>query len=205
MLILTSGLLFMLSFFLPSHFTSHNLEAIIGYAKHNQVGYQVYIILFFPIAFYLLWKKQIKTTFYFSTSFLFLNNDLFESVIDLFFNAIPIWTNGLLRFVIPFLLITWIGIFLIRKSVNQKSYRLYFIFILFIVGFYLTVNNRNCLTEFVSGTGYYSFNLNLWLNNCGAYYAWWTSPILFNFGLFNEIIMKKTVANITLDTTGIID
>jgi hypothetical protein len=193
-LIIISGLLFMLSFFLPSHLTSHSLEENIEFVKNNQVGYQVYIILFFPIAFYLFWKKHIKTSFYFSASFLILNNDLFEHVIDLFFNAVPFWINGLLRFVIPLLLITCIGIFFIKKSVKQSRHKWYLVFILFIIGFYFTVNDRSCMIEFVSDTGFKSYDLTLWFNNCGTNYAWWISPILFNIGLYNEIRRSKTVA-----------
>ncbi len=58
------------------------------------------------------------------------------------------------------------------------------------------------MVEFISDPGFWSFDLTLWFNNCGTYYAWWTSPILFNIGLYNEIRRSKTVANITLDPAG---
>lgn len=190
-LLTISGFLFLLSFFLPSHLTSHSFEEIFGFAKQNQVGYQIYIILLFPVAFYLFWKKQIKISFYYSIFFIYLNNDLFESVIDLFFNAIEFWSNGLLRFVIPFFLVILVGTFLVRTAVKQKNPKCYLVFILFISGFYLTVNHRYCMIEFISDMGFKSYNLMIWINNCGAYYAWWTSPILFNIGVYNQIIDRK--------------
>ena len=50
------------------------------------------------------------------------------------------------------------------------------------------------MIEFVSDTGFKSYDLTLWFNNCGTNYAWWISPILFNIGLYNEIRRSKTVA-----------
>lgn len=155
------------------------------------MGYQVYLILLFPLAFYLLWKNYINAAFYFSAIFIFLNNDLFESVIDLVFNSIPFWTSGLFRFVIPLLLVSIFGTFLLRRSLQRNSYWWYWRFIIFMIGFYLVVNDRNSRIEFISDVGFRKYDLILWFNNCGTYYAWWAAPILLNTGLFCQIQNSK--------------
>jgi len=181
----------MTSFFLPSRFLNYDFQTILKYAKSNQIGYQVYFLVIFPISLALLFFRNSKVVVYFSTAFLFINNDLFESSIDLIFNDYPLWTTGLFRFIIPLIIVILVGLWLINKSLNKKSYLWYAAFLLLIIGFYLIINDRNCMIEFVSDMGFKKYDLSIWFSNCGTYYAWWLSGILLNIGIVIDLIANK--------------
>ncbi|MFT4697381.1 MAG: hypothetical protein ACI9SJ_000502 [Flavobacteriaceae bacterium] len=188
-----SVLIFLLSFFLPSRLTNYDFATIISYAKNNQIGYSIYGLLFFPIVLLLILFKKYFIGICLSTFIILTQIDSFDRFLD-FLTADNKSTIGI-EDTYPFLLVTSLVIYLVYKSVKSKKWNWYISFISLVILSYLIFNDRNCTIEFVEDMGFKKYDIGVWFSNCGTYYAWWTSAILINIGLFNEIKREKTVVN----------
>jgi hypothetical protein len=185
-------LILIASIFLPSRLTSYDLETIISFAKTDQVGYSPYILLLFPIALILILTKKLKAGFIVSTLLLLINTTLFEELLYVVFHKSDLTFLILLDRSIPFLIYSTIFISMIYQVFKKNSWIWYGTFICILIASYIWLNDSNCTIKFISDMGMKTYDLTIWFQNCGTYYAWWTAPILLNIGLFNEI---KTVAN----------
>ena len=188
----TAILILIASIFLPSRLTSYDLETIILYAKNDQIGYSPYILLLFPISLILVLTKKLKAGFIGSTLLLLTNTTLFEDLLYVVFHKSDLTFLILLDRSLPFLLYSAIFISLFYQVFQKKSWIWYGTFICILIASYIWLNDSNCTIKFISDMGIKTYDLKIWFQNCGTYYAWWTAPILLNIGLFNEI---KTVAN----------
>ncbi|GAB3230111.1 hypothetical protein J0A67_16265 [Algoriphagus aestuariicola] len=190
-------LIFLLSFFLPSRLTSYDFATIISFAKSNQIGYGIYGLLLFPIILLLILMKKYLIGIYLSTFLLLTQLDLIDHFIDFLADDGSLLGIGATSILYPFLLVTFLFIWLIYKSIKSKKWTWYISFVVLVILTYLFLNDRNCTMEFVADMGFQKYDIGLWFSNCGTYYAWWTSAILIQIGLFNEIKIKETVANST--------
>jgi hypothetical protein len=182
-----------MSFFLPSILTSYDFATIVSFAKSNQIGYGIYGLLLFPIVLLLILIKKYLAGIYISTFFILTQLDSIDRFID-FFTADSESTIGI-EYTYPFVFVTAILTWLIYKSVKSKKWTWYLSFVAIIILSYVVYNDRNCMIEFVADMGFKNYDIRVWFTNCGTYYAWWTSSILINIGLFNEIKKIETVAN----------
>ncbi len=189
---------FLLSFFLPSRLTNYDFETIISFAKSNQIGYGIYGLLLFPIILLLILSKKYLIGIYLSTFLLVTQLDSIDHFIDFLAadnkSFFGIEATSILY---PFLILTFLFIWLVFKSIKSKKWTWYISFIVLVILTYLFLNDRNCMIEFVADMEIQKYDIGLWFSNCGTYYAWWISAILINIGLFNEIKRERTVANKT--------
>ena len=190
----TATLILIASIFLPSRLTSYDLDTIISFAKTDQIGYAPYILLLFPIALGLTLTKRLKIAFIVSTFLLLTNTTLFEDLLSFILHYKDLTLFYTLDRASPFLIYCAIFTWLIYQTLKRDSWICYGIFICLIIASYIWLNNSNCTIKFISDMGMKTYDLRIWFQNCGTYYAWWTAPILLNIGLFNEI---KTVASST--------
>lgn len=189
-------LIFLLSFFLPSRLTSYDFATILSFAKSNQIGYGIYGLLLFPVILVFLLMKKYSIGIYVSTFLLLTQLNFFDHFTDfLSSNNESLLNIDSTSILYPFLLLTLLFIWFVFKSIQSKKWNWYISFITLVILAYLFFNDRNCMVEFVADTGFQKYDIGLWFSNCGTYYAWWTSSILINIGLFNEIKREKTVAN----------
>jgi hypothetical protein len=187
-------LILIASIFLPSRLTSYDLKTIISFAKTDGIGYAPYILLLFPITLRLVLTKKLKAGFIVSTFLLLINTTLFEDLLYVVFHKSDLTFLILLDRSLPFLLYTAIFMSLFYQVFKKNSWICYGTFICLLIASYIWVNDSNCTIKFISDMGMKTYDLRIWFQNCGTYYAWWTAPILLNIGLFNEL---KTVANKT--------
>ena len=187
-------LILIASIFFPSRLTSYDLETIISFAKTDGIGYAPYILLLFPITLILVLTKKLKAGFIVSTILLLINTTLFEDLLYVVFHKSDLTFLILLDRSLPFLLYIAIFMGLFYQVFKKNSWIWYWTFICVLIASYIWVNDSNCTIKFISDLGMKTYDLRIWFQNCGTYYAWWTAPILLNIGLFNEL---KTVANKT--------
>ncbi len=185
-------LILIASIFLPSRLTSYDLETIISFAKTDQIGYSLYILLLFPIALIFVLTKKLKAGFIVSTLLLLTNTTLFEDLLYVVFHKSDLTFQILLDRSLPFLIFSAIFMSLFYQVFKKNSWIWYGTFICILIASYIWLNDSNCTIKFISDMGMKTYDLTIWFQNCGTYYAWWTAPILLNIGLFNEI---KTEAN----------
>ncbi|PTB98041.1 hypothetical protein C9994_00350 [Marivirga lumbricoides] len=185
-------LILIISIFLPSRLTSHDLETIISFAKTDQIGYTPYILLLFPISFGLVLAQKLKLALITSTTLLLINTTLFENLLYFLLHNYDLTFLNALERAAPLLIYCTIFIWLIYKAVKINSWRWYSAFICLIVVSYIWLNDINCTIKFILDMGIKTYDLRIWFQNCGTYYAWWTAPILLNVGLFYEV---KTLVN----------
>lgn len=191
-LTIIAGLIFLLSFFLPSRLTSYGLETIISFAKSNQIGYSPYIALLFPIAFGFFLARKLKIAFITSAILIIINSDQFENSLNYILSDNELLGWGFVNRLLPYLILCGLSVWLVYKSLNTSKWSWYSTFVALTIASYIWLNDRNCTIEFVSDMGFKKYDLVLWFNNCGTYYAWWTAPILLNIGLFNQIRNKNS-------------
>lgn len=191
-LTIIAGLIFLLSFFLPSRLTSYDLETIISFAKSNQIGYSLYVMILFPIAFGFLFCRKFKIAFIISIILILINSDQFESALNFILSDNELFGWGFVNRILPYLILCGLSIWLVYKSLNTNKWIWYFTFIGVTITSYLWLNDRNCTIEFFADYGIKRYDIPLWFNNCGTYYAWWIAPIILNIGLFNEIRNKNS-------------
>lgn len=194
-----STLVIISSIFLPSRLTSYELETIIAFAKTDQIGYSPYILMLFPIALLLTLTKKIKAGFIISTLLLLTNTTLFEDLFHVVFHNSDLSFLVFLDRSLPFLLYATIFISLFYQVFKKNSWIWYGTFTCLLIASYIWLNDSNCTIKFISDMGMKTYDLRIWVQNCGTYYAWWTAPILLNIGLFNEI---KNVDNDDYKTKG---
>ena len=187
-------LILIASIFLPSRLTSYDLETIISFAKTDGIGFVPYILLLFPITLILVLTKKLKAGYIVSTILLLINTTLFEDLLYAIFHKSDLTFLILLDRSLPFLLYTAIFMGLFYPVFKKNSWIWYWTFICVLIASYIWVNDSNCTIKFISEMGMKTYDLRIWFQNCGTYYAWWTAPILLNIGLFNEL---KTLANKT--------
>lgn len=185
-------LILIASIFLPSRLTSYDLETIISFAKTYQIGFSPYILLLFPIALILVLTKKLKAGFIVSTFLLLTNTTLFEDLLYVVLHRPDLTFLDILNRSLPFLIYTAIFTVLFYQVVKKNSWIFYGTFICILITSYFWLNDSNCTTKFISDMGIKTYDLRIWFQNCGTYYAWWTAPIFLNIGLFNEF---KTIAN----------
>jgi hypothetical protein len=179
----TGTLILLVSILLPSRLTSQGFETIIYFAKSNQIGFTPYILLLFPVALGLALTKNLKTAFAVSTILILTNTTLFE---DFLYNFFHIADLTFLR-LLPFLAYATIFVITFYIMIRKANWTWYGAFICLQIISYLWVNDGNCTINFISDMGIQTYDLRVWFQNCGSYYAWWTAPILLNIGLFNEL------------------
>lgn len=192
-LTIIAGLIYFLSFFFPSRLASYDLGTISDFAKIYAIGYSPYIMLLFPILYVMLLFNRIWQTFKLSIILILINNGSFENALDFFVSNSEFSVWGFLSRVLPYLTLIVLLIWLVTKSLKAKKWTWYFVFIAATVVSYLWFNDANCTILFVSDIGIKKNDLELWFTNCGTYYAWWSSPIIFNIGLFYQIRMNNCI------------
>lgn len=185
-------LILIVSIFLPSRLTSYDLETIISFAKTDQIGYSPYILLLFPIALILVLTKKLKAGFIISTLLLLTNTTLFEDLLHVVFHKPDLTFLIILDRSLPFLMYSATFMILFYQVFKKNSWIWYGTFICILIVSYIWLNDSNCTIKFISDIGMRTYDLTIWFQNCGTYYAWWTAPILLNIGLFNEIRQDLT-------------
>lgn len=188
----TGTLILLVSLLLPSRLMSYDFETIVSFSQTDGIGYTPYILLLFPITLILVLTKKLKAGFIVSTFLLLINTTLFEDLLYLVFHKSDLTFLILLDRSLPFLLYTAIFMNLFYQVFKKNSWIWYGTFICILIVSYIWVNDSNCTIKFISDMGMKTYDLRIWFQNCGTYYAWWTAPILLNIGLFTEI---KIVAN----------
>lgn len=192
-------LILIVSIFLPSRLTSNDLETIIAFAKTDQIGYSPYILMLFPIALIFTLTKNLKAGFIVSTLLLLTNTTLFEDLLHVVFHKSDLTFLKFLDRSLPFLLYATIFSSLFYQVLRKNSWIWYGTFTCLLIASYIWLNDSNCTIKFISDMGMKTYDLRIWVQNCGTYYAWWTAQILLNIGLFNEI---KNVDNDGYKTEG---
>ena len=180
-------LILIASIFLPSRLTSYDFETIISFAKTDQIGYSPYILLLFPISLGLALTKELKLAFIVSTILLLINTTLFEDLLYFLLHYYDLTYLYALDRAAPLLIYCAIFMWIIYQTLKRNSWIWYGAFICLIAVSYIWLNDSNCTVKFISDMGIKTYDLRVWFQNCGTYYAWWTAPILLNIGLFNEI------------------
>lgn len=178
--------LFGAGFFLPSILFSHEFSTILDYWQAYPVDYMGIFILLFPLVVVLVILGKNKISFYLSIALIYINNDLFEDIIAMVFGYL---NAGSKVWLIPaFIGLVIIGWVLVKEALKNRNLILYGIFILFAIVFYYFTIAVNCRFYFELDVAFITNDIAVWFENCGSYYAWWTSGIVLNIGIFLKLI-----------------
>jgi hypothetical protein len=187
-LTIIAGIIFLISFFLPSHLTSVDFKTFIEFAENNQIGYGIYMLALFPLTLILTANKKYLTSLYLTTSLILTQYELFDDFVNFILNRhLSIFSIASTYHFYPFLIVASLLFWLTYKSIKAKSWYWYLSFIVIVFLIYILFNDNNCRIEFVSDMGIIKNDIRLWFSNCGTYYAWWTSIILQSIAIFSEI------------------